>query len=186
LDDLSVLWRKRQKLSAGGRPTLSGMMIEHRESHAVSALKRKRAEIAGLIVDHERRVREWRAALAHVDATLKLFDDTLDPEVIRPKRVHRKTQYFDGPELARLIQDELRKADGTPLTTLALLDAAIRAGDVPSQPHIRVTLKERIIKYLNLKAEEGLIVRVGLSHKAAWILPEVPQSESPEDGEPLS
>lgn len=162
------------------------MTIEQRESHAVSALKRKRAQIAGFIADHERKALHWRIALAHVDATLRLFDAELDPEIIRPKRVHRKSPYFDGPELARLIQDELRKADGEPVTTLALFDSAIRAGDVPNQPHLRVTLRERIIKYLNLKAEEGHIVRVGLSHQATWKLPDVPQLESPEDGEPLS
>jgi hypothetical protein len=156
------------------------------DSFVLSGLKRKRAQIAGFIADHERKARDWRAALVHVDATLKLFDDTLDPEIIRPKRVHRKSRYFDGPELARLIQGELRKADGTPLTTLALFDAAIRTGDIPSQPHLRVTLKERIIKYLNLKAEQGLIVRVGLSHQATWKLSEVGESDSPELPDPLS
>ena len=43
------------------------------ESHVVSALKTKRGEIAGEIVAAERRITDLRAALVHVDATLKLF-----------------------------------------------------------------------------------------------------------------
>ncbi len=89
------------------------------------ALKRKRAQIAGFIADNERKARDWRVALVHVDATLKLFDAELDPEDIRPKRPHRKSQYYSGPDLARLCLDELRKANGTPLTAIALADKRV-------------------------------------------------------------
>ena len=56
------------------------MTVEPRGSHAMHALKRKRAQIAGFIADNERKARDWRVALVHVDATLKLFDAELDPE----------------------------------------------------------------------------------------------------------
>jgi hypothetical protein len=157
------------------------MMIEARGSHAVHALKRKRAQIAGLIRDHERQARNLRLALAHVDATLKLFDDEADPDAIIPKRVHRRTRYFDGPELARLVLNELRKADGQPITTDALLEAAVAAGNVPDRPHIRVSLRERIIQYLNDKMKAGHILRHGFAHEARWSASPDAQSESPQD-----
>ena len=43
------------------------------ESHVVSALVRKRAEIAGLIARTERQLGQFRADLVHLDATLRLF-----------------------------------------------------------------------------------------------------------------
>src|SRR6266851_6910973 len=48
-------------------------------SYAISALIDKRAEIAGLILDLERQVGIHRAALLHLDATLKLLDPTIKP-----------------------------------------------------------------------------------------------------------
>ena len=48
------------------------------QSPVVYALVDKRAEITGLIIDLERRTRQARADLVHVDATLHLFDpDTM-------------------------------------------------------------------------------------------------------------
>ena len=43
------------------------------ESHVVSALVSKRAEIAGLIARTERQLGQFRADLVHLDATLRLF-----------------------------------------------------------------------------------------------------------------
>lgn len=106
------------------------------------------------------------------------------PEAIPPKRVHRKSRFFNGPELARLILGELRKADGTPITTDAIFEAAIAAGNVPDQPHIRVTLRERILTYLNEKTTFGQVVRHGYSHDAQWSI--APLLESPEESKPLS
>ena len=43
------------------------------ESHVVSALVSKRAEIAGLIAPTQQQLGEFRADLAHLDATVRLF-----------------------------------------------------------------------------------------------------------------
>lgn len=45
-------------------------------SHVISALIAKRAEIAGLINDLERKIRQHRTDLAHIDRTIGLFDPT--------------------------------------------------------------------------------------------------------------
>ena len=161
------------------------MTTEPRGSHALHALKRKRAQIAGFIADHERKARDWRVALAHVDATLKLFDDELDPDTIKLKRPHRKSQHYSGPDLARLCLDELRKADGMPLTTVALADIAMAAGNVPDQHHVRFALRQRITKYLTDKEKAGEMVRVGVAHSTAWKLPPE-RLDSAQDEESLS
>ncbi len=135
------------------------------------ALKRKRAQIAGFIADHERKARDWRVALAHVDATLKLFDGELDPDTIKLKRPHRRSQHYCGSDLARLVLDELRKANGTPLTAIALADIAMVAGNVPDQHHVRFAMRQRITKYLTDKEKAGEMVRVGVAHNTAWMLP---------------
>jgi hypothetical protein len=53
---------------------------------AVSALARKRAELAGEIQATEVRLRELRANLAHVDATIRLFAPGYPIAQIAPKK----------------------------------------------------------------------------------------------------
>jgi hypothetical protein len=52
------------------------------ESHVVSALVSKRAEIAGLIARTEQQLGQFRADLVHLDATLRLFAPGLEPKTI--------------------------------------------------------------------------------------------------------
>jgi hypothetical protein len=159
-------WGANATSAACGADLIFPAMGEDRGSHVVHGLRRKRAQIAGFVANHEKKARYWREALAHVDATLKLFSPELDPEQIPATRPHRKSRYFSGSELARLCLDELRKADGEARSAGDLLDAAVVAGNIPDQPHIRVALKERIINYLNTKEKDGEVVHVGLTHNA--------------------
>ena len=57
------------------------------ESHVVSALVSKRAEIAGLIARTEQQLGQFRADLVHLDATLRLFAPGLELKTIPAKRI---------------------------------------------------------------------------------------------------
>jgi hypothetical protein len=85
-------------------------------THVISALRLKRAEISGHVHDLEKRIARQRANLANLDATIKLFSPGTNPDAIPPKRVYRRTGYFAHNELSRLTQDVLRTASG-PLTS---------------------------------------------------------------------
>jgi hypothetical protein len=58
------------------------------DTHLVSALRHKRAEISGHIHDLEKRIARQRANLANLDATRH------NPDDIPPKRSYRRTRYF--------------------------------------------------------------------------------------------
>src|SRR5258707_9143745 len=96
------------------------------ETHVVSALRKKRSEVAGHVHDLEKKVATWRARLAHIDETIKIFSPEIDPEAIPPKRTYRRARYFSRGEFARLCVDALRRADG-PLTTAEIVASVIRA-----------------------------------------------------------
>src|SRR5580704_16475758 len=100
-------------------------------SHVVSALRLKRAEISGHIHDLEKRIARQRANLANLDATIKLFSPGINPDSIPPKRVYRRTRYFAHNELSRLTQDALRIATA-PLTSAEIADAVMQAKGMPS------------------------------------------------------
>src|ERR1700682_4270517 len=100
------------------------------ETHLVSALRKKRAEVAGYVHDLEKKVKTWRARLAHIDETIRIFSPHTDPEAIPPKRTYRRARYFSRGEFARLCMDELRKANG-PLTTAEIVTGVIAGQGVP-------------------------------------------------------
>src|SRR5205823_12874439 len=88
------------------------------DPHVISALREKRAIVAGLIEKLERKLEQHRADLTHIDGVLRLFQPDRDPAEIKPKRTYaRRTRYFARNELSRLTMDALRVSDGALQTT---------------------------------------------------------------------
>ena len=80
------------------------------ESHVVSALTAKRAELAGEIELATRHLQHLRAALEHLDATLCLFDPAAVPDAIEPKVWRPKADWARRGEMTRVCLDTLRQA----------------------------------------------------------------------------
>ena len=64
------------------------------EPHVISALSNKRAELAGIVSQLERQLGQQRANLAHLDATMRLFDPDIRPNTIRPKQQRARSAWF--------------------------------------------------------------------------------------------
>ena len=73
----------------------------------------------------ERQLSGQRADLAHLDATLRLFDPTIRLTEIRPRRRYVRNTWFRHGECLRLIYDALREA-GQPVTTRDLCNRIMR------------------------------------------------------------
>jgi hypothetical protein len=82
--------------------------------YALAALKARRGSIAGQITDYEARLRRLREAMAHIDGTLRLFDEEIEPDSIAPRKPYKRVKLFGQGELNRLIFDAMRKAEGRP------------------------------------------------------------------------
>src|SRR5438105_13897049 len=88
------------------------------DPHVISALREKRALVAGLIEKLERKLEQHRTDLTHIDGVLRLFQPDRDPEAIQPKRIYaRRTRYFAKGELSRIVLEALRDAHSKPLST---------------------------------------------------------------------
>lgn len=85
------------------------------EPHVVTALIRKRAELAGQIEHTQTQLRQFIIDLDNLDATIRLFKPDIDLEEIRPKPLPPRHHAFKG-EVSRIVLDTLRQAD-KPLTT---------------------------------------------------------------------
>lgn len=91
-------------------------MNENGNKYALAALKDKRASLAGEIRDLKAKVAKREESLAHVDATIRVFDPDYDVETIPTKRPRKRVKLFRHGELGRFILDALRRAGG-PLGT---------------------------------------------------------------------
>jgi hypothetical protein len=56
------------------------------EPHVVHALRNKRAELTGTLIQLEQQLVRQRADLTHLDATMRLFDPDIQPNEIHPKQ----------------------------------------------------------------------------------------------------
>jgi hypothetical protein len=142
----------------------------HDQSHVISALRLKRAEISSHIHDLEKRIARQRANLANLDATIKLFSPGMNPDAIPPKRAYRRTRYFAHNELSRLTQDALRTASG-PRTSAEIAAAVMEAKGMPADdPAFKEIVAVRALTVLRRLAKRGTVVKHGTSRDAKWVL----------------
>lgn len=78
------------------------------DPHVVTALRDKRAELAGQIDALQDQLREAMIAVDHVDSTLRLFVPDIDLDEIKPKPLPPRHHAFKG-QVTRAILAMLRK-----------------------------------------------------------------------------
>jgi hypothetical protein len=98
------------------------------ESHVISGLVAKHAELVGIIQFHQAEISRVTADIKHLDATLKLFAPEIDLRSLGARRVTRTSlsvggfKRFRSKESNTLILDRLRVAT-EPLTTSMICTA---------------------------------------------------------------
>jgi hypothetical protein len=114
------------------------------ESHVVTALVSKRAEMAGLIEHHQKEMGRLADDLAHLDATLKLFSPEIDLRTIRAKEHRTRNRFFRPGECQRMVLDIFREAQGAALSSRQIGEAlAARRGLESDHGHDRADAEER-------------------------------------------
>ena len=86
------------------------------DPHVITALVRKRAELAGDIENTQKRLKEMIVALENLDRTLLMFDPDYKIESIKPKAFRPPEDWSKRGEMTRLILGILRQA-AEPLTS---------------------------------------------------------------------
>jgi hypothetical protein len=138
------------------------------ELHVIGALRNKRAELAGMLRQLEQQLGQQRANLAHLDATMRLFDPDIRPKDVRPKQQRARNVWFRPGECLRLIYDELREAT-RPMTTRELTERIMRVKAIPAaDDHRRELVQKTLLGSLN-RAKET-IARVEIAGVVSWRL----------------
>jgi hypothetical protein len=133
--------------------------MEH--EHALSALFRKRGEIAGLIEAAQATLRELLSDLDAVDATILLFNPEADLGMIKTKPAPPRFQTFRG-EMQRHCLNMLRLAD-KPITSLDITLKALEARGInPNEQRSVVLVRKRVSAALYKLGERGVIRSIPL------------------------
>jgi hypothetical protein len=140
------------------------------ETHVISALRDKRAELAGLVADLERRLQQTASDLGHLDATLRLFDPTVKMGDIRPKQAAPAlSEHFQRGELASRCREALRIAGVNGVTAG---DAALAAmkdkGIDPADVKVLDDFAGRMLGTFIRLGHAGLARKTGVGMGARW------------------
>jgi hypothetical protein len=139
------------------------------ELHVMHALRNKRAELAGTLIQLEQQLVRQRADLTHLDATMRLFDPDIQPNEIPSKQQRRPhSAWFRHGECLRLIYDELRDAP-QPMTTRELTERIVRVKAIPADDdRSRELMQKTLLSSLN-RAKET-IARIENGGVVSWRL----------------
>jgi hypothetical protein len=111
--------------------------------HVMNALTTKRGELVGEIEDRRRQVKQLGEELAHLEATMRLFDPQWVRDRMPVRRRSGRRQFFRSGECQRLVLEALREAE-TAISEEALVAALLRAKGLEDRaealPAIRKTV----------------------------------------------
>ncbi len=112
------------------------------EPHVITALAKRRAQLAGDIESTQARLHQMILDLEHLDQTLMMFDPSYEIASIKPKAFRPPADWSKRGEMTRLILGILRKAT-EPLTSrdIALQLIIERALDKDDESLLRLMTK---------------------------------------------
>lgn len=138
-------------------------------TYTLTELFDKRSELAGQIIQLEKRTRELRADLTHVEAAIRILRPGIELPKVVPKRVEYRPRFFKKGELARLIRSYMRDHAGEEITVADMLPTAIGDRNLNPAEYHRVAVG--VYEALNRLRRKGGIERTGEGWKAArWRL----------------
>jgi hypothetical protein len=141
-----------------------------RYTYAISALKRKRAHLAGEIEAAEKAIAKQREQLAALDNTLRLFHPDADPSHITSIRPTWRGVWFRHGERHRLCLEALRDA-GKPLTTMEVAAYLMKAKHLDAEDgKLRTTMWEGAWLTLTRLVAKGIARRIVVKPDSWWEL----------------
>ncbi|MFZ6800380.1 hypothetical protein [Undibacterium sp. Di24W] len=118
------------------------------ESHVISGLVSKRAEVAGQITSYQSEIHRLQSALSHLDGTIKLFAPEFDLRTVKSKRTNARNQYFEHGEAQRMTLDVLREV-GRPMCSREIADALMQRKGIKSTAEFVVRIQKNILAVLH-------------------------------------
>lgn len=136
------------------------------ELSIITSLREKRLEVTEMLEGLERQADARRADLAHLDATIRLFDPSDILVAAQPARRRRYNDWFRPGECRRRIHDVLREAT-EPMATREIVETIMAAKHLSSDDaRARELIHKTVLGSLNRATDT--IERTQAGGSAAW------------------
>ena len=130
------------------------------ESHVISGLVHKRAELAGQIDNHRQEMTRLLEVVDQLDATIRLFDPAYPIGRIRAKR-YRPRQHFSHPgECQRLVLEIFRDAD-SPLSTRRIAEFLLQRKGLAATSTLIERMQKNALAVIRRLETKGIVQEVG-------------------------
>ena len=131
------------------------------EPHVISALRKKRAELAGEVVTAQLRLGKLRDDLDAIDRTLRVFDPAQHPEKIRPVVKRKGDKLFAYGECTRAILNVLRDAPEAMTVDQIAERVALDCRIATEAPDVAATLLWRVNAAVDRLGKRGVLAASG-------------------------
>jgi hypothetical protein len=128
------------------------------ESPVLSGLVAKRSELAGEVDHHRRELQRLAALLGHVDATIRLFDESYTVDSVAARQHRHRQQYFGPGECQRLVLEVLRDAP-EPLPGRALAQAVMACKGLEDHREVLAVVQKTAMAVLRRLVAKGVVRR---------------------------
>jgi hypothetical protein len=168
-----------ERLLAAPRVAAGGSIVK--DERLLESLIEKRAEIAGEVIELEKKLGSHRASLVHIDATLKLLDPDIRLSEIRAKRpMYARSGYFAPGELTRRCNDAARVAGPSGVSAEEVALVALRDKQLdPADETLRSDFIKRIHYAMDRLQRTQIMRRVGKGRGVRWALREENHEHDP-------
>lgn len=145
------------------------------EPHVITGLLAKRQELMDKALHLREQLAEVSNCIQSMDHVLQSFGYEGDLQGMTPRG--NRVVYFHRNELRRFCIEELRKANGQPVTARELAEKVVQAeGKDPRDRKLGNDMVKRVGKSLKLLREQGVAVSRGRSGNLVWFVRGSPQS----------
>lgn len=135
------------------------------ESHVISALTAKRAELAGLIDHHRKEITRISDEVKTLDATIRIFEPEYRISLIKKKRFQKKNEFFKHGEGGRTIMDILRES-GEKLSTNAVTKIVAQKCGIEAEKE--KALQATVLAILHSQCKNGVVESSGSGVGRVW------------------
>jgi len=130
------------------------------ESHVVTGLVAKRAQLAGRIEACRQELAHLEADVGNLDGAIKLFAPDYKLEGLRAKPAGRRNRLFIQGECQRLILEIFRDA-AQPLSAARLAEALARGKGLEASPAVSEALRKSALGAVKRLVGKGVIAPAG-------------------------
>lgn len=137
------------------------------QTHVISALVDKRAELGGQISSKQAEIKGLKEVLLHLDRTIKVFSPEFDLRTIKATRTNTRNALFARGEIQRMVLNHMRCATDTVIGR-EIADEILRIKGIEANAEIAAQTQKNVLTVLRRLERKGLVCTVskpdGLLH----------------------